>query len=269
MPESRVQWEVAGQFFELETTETETTRRLLEPWLSDCPRPPLGRWHLRRTGEEWAVDDLGSYPQLQAALLAVEYAAVVCLHRSQEVVVLHGSLLTSGSRGILLVGPPNAGKSTLAMALWKSGWCLLSDDVVALPRGGTMAWAGARRCSLRSSSREHLGEDLWARVQATPSAIATPKGLSFHAFELETRQVKVQVRPTQAFILSGVPGDLTPLHEADAILGILPYSNVMQRGSLMRAMGDLGPLLLGVDVYRLGRQPLSDMVRAIEGATKS
>lgn len=269
MPEGTVQWGVAGQFFELETPEVAITRRLFEPWLNDCPQSTLARWRLSRSSDDWVVDELGLFAQLQAALLAVEYASVLCLHRSSETVVLHGSLLTRGSKAILLVGPSNAGKSTLAMALWKSGWCLLSDDVVAFPGGATTAWAGARRCSLRFASREHLGEELWAKVMATPSALMTEKGMSFHAFELEDRPVKVQVRPTHALIVSASEGGMEKLNEADAILDMVRYSNVMQRGSLMRAVADVGPLLQGVDVYRLGRSPLSEMVSAIEGAIKS
>ncbi len=269
MPEFLVKWEVAQQFFQLATPEPETPRRIFEPWLSDSKQEPLASWRLTRNHDHWEVSELGSFQHLQAALLAVEYAAVVRLHRSQEVVVLHGSLLTQGLQAILLLGPSNAGKSTLAMALWKSGWSLLSDDVIALRCGATTAWAGARRCSLRTSSREHLGDDLWARVLATPSALVTEKGVSFHAFELEARAVQVEVRPTHAFVVNESHGSLSKLTEADAILSLLPYSSVMQRGSMMRGIADLGPLLEGADVYRLGRQPLSQMVGAIEGTIRT
>ena len=52
--------------------------------------------------------------------------------RLRGVVSLHGSGVLLKDRGIALVGPPGAGKSTAAAAFVRSGYPILTDDVFAL-----------------------------------------------------------------------------------------------------------------------------------------
>lgn len=62
------------------------------------------------------------------------------LLRLRGVTCLHASAVAIGDWGIIFVGPEGAGKSTTAAAFAKSGYAVLSDDIVALtcrPRGSS------------------------------------------------------------------------------------------------------------------------------------
>lgn len=58
--------------------------------------------------------------------------------RLRGITCLHGSAVVVDDRAVILVGPPTAGKSTLAAAFGQLGYPVLSDDVAALSeRDGT------------------------------------------------------------------------------------------------------------------------------------
>ena len=68
------------------------------------------------------------------------------LMRRRGFYCLHGAALQSPSgAGLLIVGPPGCGKSTLAIGLIRAGWCYLSDDALLLRRGA----AGIEALALR------------------------------------------------------------------------------------------------------------------------
>ena len=50
----------------------------------------------------------------------------------RNLLVLHGNALEKNGKAIICAGPTGAGKSTLAYALVKKGWKLLSDDLVVV-----------------------------------------------------------------------------------------------------------------------------------------
>jgi len=60
--------------------------------------------------------------------------AVARLLRARGRYVLHAAGLASpdGDRGVLVIGPPGSGKSTLTLAALRHGWRYLSDDAVVL-----------------------------------------------------------------------------------------------------------------------------------------
>jgi len=76
-----------------------------------------------RWPEPWTVDDVATY------LLGPVLAFVL---RRRGVTCLHASAVGLGERAVALVGPPGAGKSTLAAGFARRGHPALSDDVVAL-----------------------------------------------------------------------------------------------------------------------------------------
>lgn len=56
--------------------------------------------------------------------------------RHQEGALLHATAVALGQRGLLLVGPPGAGKSDLALRLIDRGAFLVADDQVRIARVG-------------------------------------------------------------------------------------------------------------------------------------
>src|SRR5580704_5225669 len=70
---------------------------------------------------------------------------------SLGLVELHASCLARDDRGLILIGPSQSGKSTLAMALTEAGFRFLSDDRIfcSRRRGKLLAWGMPRPLKLR------------------------------------------------------------------------------------------------------------------------
>lgn len=56
---------------------------------------------------------------------------------------VHASCVAFEGKGVLLRGPPGAGKSDLALRAIEAGARLVADDLVALDLRGDRVWAGA------------------------------------------------------------------------------------------------------------------------------
>jgi hypothetical protein len=156
-------------FFELTSPDPavlDRARVIFGPWLDgvtglhpprarflvEAEKTDTGRWRVARDGRETTIAD-----SLDLALAAVEYGAIAdLLNPESGIVALHAALLSKNDLGVLLVGPKEAGKSTLACALWGAGWRLHSDDS-AVVEDGHRARGIPRRVSLRAASRELLG----------------------------------------------------------------------------------------------------------------
>lgn len=83
---------------------------------------------------------------------------------------LHGSSVAAAGGAVLFVGDSGSGKSSLAGALQRRGFPVLSDDVCALsfdPQGQALTWPAYPRLHLWSDSLAKLGEspDLLERRQ--------------------------------------------------------------------------------------------------------
>ena len=225
-------------------------------------------WLVRRqdTGETWRRRDL------DVALRVVEFGSVMALvEGAYGLVTLHGALLERAGRGLLILGPCESGKSTLAAALWRDGWTLLGDDVAVADRDGG-ARPLQRRVSLRHGSRDLLGEALWERVVNAPSCSATDEGYLFHPADLDGTPPPASTRLAGIVFLArrGIrtgPSEVAPITPAQALLAAAPYSNVIRRQGLGPALECLQPLVEAAPAFDLGRGPLPSMVAAIEGAT--
>jgi hypothetical protein len=253
-------------------------RVVLGPWLNGAfgPHPPRarfrveahgseasGRWRVTRDGQEAAIVD-----SLDLALAAVEYRATAeLLDPETGVVALHAALLSKGGRGVLLVGPKEAGKSTLACALWRSGWQLHSDDSARI-EDGHRALGIPRRVSLRAASRDLLGAELWERIAYLPATTRTSAGLLFHPGEMSPCETPAGVQVTAVMFLAR-RGSTAGAAEAErldagrALLALGPYCHRRDAG-IGGALQALQPLADRVPAYDLGRGDLAAMVQRIE-----
>jgi hypothetical protein len=125
----------------------------------DFARTPLRRAYKRvvvgiRPHE--LLESLTSYAVLYPALLSSEWRGRY---------PLHASAVVAGSRAVVLLGLPGAGKSTMSAALRSSGLDLLSDNLVTVGRDGI--WSVAEPVKLDAQSRDLVGTDESSLVVAT------------------------------------------------------------------------------------------------------
>lgn len=274
----------------------EAARRLFAPWLVQAPADlpaPCARWRVSQTEGQWRAERLpteelpveaGHLGSLPNVLAQVEYAAVghLIARLPPQFIGLHGALLcrrceNGRERGVILVGPKEAGKSTLACALWRAGWRLGCDDFTLLDGRGR-AHPTARRVSLRRGSRALLG-DLWERAAQTPSARPGAEGLTFHPHELSDAAPPTEVELGAVIMLNrrgavAAPAQLAPLEGIAAAWALLPYSTLLldesgtqlthQRADWGAGLAKLAARLEPLSLYDLGRGELGAMVAAAE-----
>ena len=276
-------WASGPTHFELVSPDRavlDRARVVFGPWLNGaCDScPPHARFLIESDGTggsgNWRVVREGSEPRfadtLDLALVAVEYGSIVeLLNPESGVVALHSALLSKGGRGVLLVGPKEAGKSTLATALWRSGLQFHSDDSAVL-EDGHRARGIPRRVSLRATSRELLGAELWNRIACLPGTTRTAAGgVLFHPKEAIPGDVPASVEVGAVVFLARLgstagAGEIEALDPGRALLALGPYCHRREPG-IGEALRSLQPLADRVPMFDLGRGDLARMVERIEG----
>jgi hypothetical protein len=282
---SPVRWAAGSFHFEL-TSDDPAVRTLaatvFRPWATQEEGEPSRAWQVERLNGRaadpaWQVRSSAGaelrVPSAARAVSAVEYGAVSAIVES-PVVIAHGALVAWDGRGVLLAGRGEAGKSTLACALWARGAALLGDDVAILEPAAGEAQPAPRRVSLRSTSRALLGDDLFARVMRGPSSVALADSNLFHPDEIEPCRRSTAVRLAAIVFLSrrGVvaePARHQQIAPAHALLALVPYTNQRSRRTLGDAIRILAPLADRVPAFDLGRGPLSRMAEAVEALVGS
>lgn len=273
-----VRWGQDGATFELASSSPAVLARarvVFRPWRDDPGRPVCRRWRIEpgftvldETGMRLATG-LG----LPSAIRQVEYLAVQALvDATPPRLTFHGALVGRGDRGVLLLGPAESGKSTLACVLWQRGFQLLGDDVAIVDAGTGLARPAPRRVALRAESRALLGETLWARLPRAPSFETTAEGCVFHPAEVDGRPPASPVRLRAAVFLARggngprAPGP-EPLAPAHALLALLPWASPVRRLDPGAVLRQLEPLARDLRVHDLARAPLPAMADAVERLT--
>jgi hypothetical protein len=278
-----VRWGQAAVGFELASPEPAVLARaatVFRPWLAAGAVEPVRRWLAAPApagdgAPGWDIHGptgvIASVPGGPArAVTAVERLAVQTLFEVPGgPVAFHAALVARGARGVLVLGPAEAGKSTLACALWRRGWRLLADDAALVEPDSLAARPAPRRVALREASRTLLGEDLWAQIRATASGEPMADGWVFHPEEVDGRPPSGAVRLAACLFLarrgrpSGAAGG-ERLEAARALLALLPYASLARQVDPGTAIRRLAPLADAVPAYDLGRGPLPGMVAAVE-----
>jgi len=227
-----------------------------------------GRWEVRH--DNGANVLYGNTPE--HALTIVEFLAVEALiERDDTALSLHGALVEKDGRSAVILGRGEAGKSTLTCALWQRGWTPLCDDITLVEPDTVRAYPAPRRVSVRYASRQLLGEELWARILATPACEQHSDGYFFHPDEIHAKKTSASTNPAALIFLQrreslAGPGTLVRLEPAHALLALLPYSNLIARRGIGDAIRRIRPLADAVPAYDLGRGPLDKMVQSVDRA---
>jgi hypothetical protein len=250
-------------------------KAIFGPWRRGSG-PVRQHWFLQTIERRWQAysDDGASFEPRDScdeALTLVEYAAVQHLsERSPDRLTFHAALLGRRGRGLLIHGPPLAGKTTLACALWRRGWDLYCDDMTCVDAASCFAWAAPRRVSVRPESAALIGEDLCAALDSSNARGETSKSRLYHP-PCHTGSVERRgsVRLAAVVFLgrTGVElGSAEPraMHEAEALMSLLPAANLTRRWRTDRVMRLLRPLAEEAPAMDLGRGPLEAMSTAVE-----
>ena len=288
----------------------QSAQTLFAPWIvEDCGDPIARRWHIEAdnsvgeaadrydvaaAGEDYLGAGEAPFPwrgrPLVELLTQIEFAAISHLiaHLPPEFVGLHGALLSREwdgvRRAVIVVGPKEAGKSTLSCALWRAGWRLHCDDFTLLDARGR-AWPTARRVSLRPGSRALLGETLWQSAAQTPSARLSPQGILFHPHEIES-PTRARIEPlTEPLEVGAIcflkrrdvataPAQSAPLGGIEAALALLPYSNLLLEAGRVEfssecanwgaQLAKIATFIADIPLYDVGRGEPAAMMREIE-----
>ncbi len=281
-PHETLHWASGPAYFELVSPDRavlDRARVVFGPWLNGVSgsHPPKARFLVEGEGANgsgnWRIVREGAEPSfadtLDLALVAVEYGAIVeLLNPGSGVVALHAAILSRGGRGVLVVGPNEAGKSTLACALWRAGWQFHSDDSAVIENGH---WARGipRRVSLRATSRVLLGAELWNRIACLPATTRTAAGrVLFHPREAIPDEVPTSVEVGALVFLARLgstagAGEMEALDAGRALLALAPYCRSLGPG-IGEALRSLQPLADRVPMFDLGRGELAIMVERVQ-----
>lgn len=78
------------------------------------------------------ADAVGKAKESRLFLTWLLTTTIALVLREQDVFSMHAAALCKGGDGVLIVAPPDCGKSTLSYSLVRHGWDYLSDDFVVL-----------------------------------------------------------------------------------------------------------------------------------------
>jgi hypothetical protein len=116
----------------------------------------------------------------------IEFAVFTLAARSQRLVPLHAACVGQGGRGILLMGPSSAGKSTVALQCLLGGFEFLSEDSVFVAPDTMLATGVANFLHVRTDSLEWLGRSRAAAAIAKSPVIQRRSGVE--KFEVDLRK---------------------------------------------------------------------------------
>ena len=269
-----VAWGLAGQIFVLRSAEPEVlavARTVFAPWEQTGRVEIVCKWTVERcaggfylTCDRTAESILVETPHM--AVLHAEYGSLLQLGFPETHLTFHGALLkptdSVESRAVLLLGHAQAGKSTLATALWSHGWRLLCDDTVYVDLEGGEARPAPRRVAVRRESQPLLGAALWASLGSAPSSHETSRGLVFHPHEVDGTQMLQSVELGAVVILSPSPTGptLEPLDPAGAVFALAPHVKQFRADGLGAVLEPLSRLASRNPISAMSRRDLQGMV---------
>jgi len=115
---------------------------------------------LVRDGREIVVDPAPNSDDLLLRSFILDSAMAVLLHQ-RGLLVMHGSSAALDGGAVIFLGRPGAGKSTTAAALYRRGYAVIGDEVVAIrvDEGGPDVFPSFPRIKLSPQTARSMGTD--------------------------------------------------------------------------------------------------------------
>lgn len=151
--------------------------------------------------ERW--DDSVSARDLRTFVVTSCFGALLI---QRGALVLNGTTLVREGKGVLLIGSPVSGKSTLAWCLVKQGWQLLSSELSVVGAQG-MVWPGLQQLKLWRNSAVALDLD-WQHLPLVR------RGLKRYA--LLPPELPVADQPVPLAVIYGMGGRDEKPHQMEA-----------------------------------------------------
>jgi len=202
----------------------------------------------------------GWIPQLKATLTE-RYAANV-----RDAFLIHGAFLVREGRGLLLSGVPGAGKTTLCVALAKSGWDYQGDDIVRLESSGKAMGTPFAAC---------VKSDAWPLVaEYAPEIAELPIYRRSDGKDVRyLRAAPSKRRPRSIdfiLLLSRRPGatpNFEPVEPLDAFSTLLESAFSAKGAISATALKTFANAIEGAASFRFTYSDLADAIRAIKDLT--
>lgn len=180
-------------------------------------------------------------------------------------VALHAAALVWKANGLLLLGSPGAGKTTLSTALVRRGFGVASDDVVLLQNNGLLAGLPLPS-AIKESAWSLLSQD-WPQLQSQ-AIYCRPDGVRVRYLQHEQRPNEDNLCIRNIILLDRQADAPASLQEVGAIpiLEALISEGDAQNGRLSEsAFRSLVGALQEARCYRLTYSDLADAVETLTG----
>lgn len=211
-----------------------------------------------RGGQEIVVDPAPAVDEKSLRLIILGPALGIALIQ-RGLPVFHASCVASSSGAVAFAGPKGSGKSTMAVALHRNGYDLVTDDILSIDNamGKLLAKPSFPQSKLWPDSVEAMGEAIESMPLLHPDYDKRVRPVS-QGF------AKAPV-PLRCLFLLGISEDIeiAPLPPTEAWLGTMPHWYGAQfDGDLLRMLGAAAQLhataslAKNIPVYHLKR-PLS------------
>lgn len=189
------------------------------------------------------------------------------MFRRSEIAALHAALVHNDDGGVLVLGSPGAGKSTLALALLGAGYDYGSDDVTLVNPDGTVTGLplapGMKQGSWAIA--EKIGIEL-TKTQMRPDG----RSVRFARIEGATVVPSCAVRTIIALHRTdGASAKLRPISSHEALAELLRESRSTSGTCSVETMNALARLVRGADAFHLRYAEAKEAAQLIAELHKS
>jgi hypothetical protein len=132
----------------------------------------------------------------------IEFAAFTLASRAQHLVPLHAACVGLNGRGILLMGPTGAGKTTVALHCLLDGFDFLSEDSVFVEPKSMKATGVANFLHVRAESLRWLGRSPQTSLIRRSPTIRRRSGVKKFEMDLRSKQFHLAQKPSKVVAIA-------------------------------------------------------------------